>query len=250
MAKTLKALLDQVNSEIGFDLPNSYIGNTDSNIRQLIAITNGLAIEIRDLRLQKLVRQAFIDLGTGGTVDLSEDPGGRISWWPFPEDFYANVPDTVYQNGRIDPAEWPTGADMWAYLISRTGPQTLRVRLRTINDRIYVFSPDASQSIQFEYISKYPISSAFDPRGSVTQAVPQEQFLKDTDTWDLDDRLMELSIKSRYKYEKGLDSTRDERNLILYTNELRGRDQGAKTLRWPDMYPWPGQPYTNLWVQG
>ena len=247
MAKTLKALLDQANDEIGFDLPSSYIGNTDPNIRQLVALTNGLAIELRDMRLQKLIRQYFLNLGSGGTVDLNEDPEGRISYWPFPTDFYAAVPNTTYQNGRIDIALWPTPAQDWAYLISRTGPQTLRVRVRTINDKIYVFSPDASQSLQFEYISKYPITVA--TTGIVPNAVTlSETFTTDNDVWNLDDRLMELAIKVRYGSKKGLDTTDDREILRLYTNELRGRDQNATTIRPPWAYPWPGQPWANLWV--
>lgn len=248
MSKTLKAILDQVNDEIGFDLPSSYIGNQDPNIRQLVALTQGLARELRDLRLQTLIRQYFLDLGTGGTVDLNEDPEGRISWWPFPADFYAATPDTTYQNGRIDIALWPTPAQDWAYLISRTGPQTLRVRLRTIDDRIYVFSPDASQSIQFEYISKYPITVTSTTPVPSPNPVLSEQFTKDTDTWNLDDRLLEMYVKVAYKSEKGLDATRDENRRRLYENELRGRDQNATTIRPPWAYPWPGQPWANLWV--
>ncbi len=248
MSKTLKQILDQVNDEIGFDLPASYIGNTDSNIRQLVALTNGLAIELRDLRLQKLIRQYFLDLSTGGTVDLNEDPEGRISWWPFPSDFYAAVPDTTYQNGRIDIALWPTTAQDWAYLISRTGPQTLRVRLRTIDDRIYVFSPDASQSIQFEYISKYPVTIGTTTPQSNANPTLSETFTQDIDIWNLDDRLLELYVKVAYKIEKGLDANRDEERRRLYENELRGRDQNATTIRPPWAYPWPGQPWANLWV--
>lgn len=250
MSKTLKQILDQVNDEIGFDLPTTYIGSTDPNIRQLVARTNGLAVQLRDLRLQKLVRQAFIDLGTGGTVDLAEDPNGQISWWPFPDDFYAVVPDTTYQNGRIDAALWPTPADDWAYLISRVGPQGLRIFVRTIQQRIYVFSPDASQSLQFEYISRFPIDGAPINPGTPqpSAVVPRETFATDRDVWLLDDRLLELNVIVRYKIDKGLDATDDRETLRLYTNELRGRDGGATTIRPPWPYPWQGEPYTNLQV--
>lgn len=249
MPKTLKAILDQVNDEIGFDLPGSYIGNTDPNIRQLVARTNGLAIQLRDMRLQKMIRQAFIDLGTGGTVDLTEDPAGQISWWPFPTDFYAAVPDTTYQNGRIDAALWPTLADDWAYLISRVGPQGLRIFVRTIQNRIYVFSPDQSQSLQFEYISKFPIDGVPVSTGPAPSAVvPRETFGTDLDTWLLDDRLIELAVIKQYKIDKGLDASNDAETLRLYTNELRARDQNATTIRPPWPYPWQGEPYTNLQV--
>lgn len=246
MAKSLKQLLDQVNKEIGFDVPSQYIGSSDPNTVQLVALANALAIELRDLRLQKLIRQVFIDLGSGGTVDLTEDPQGNISYWPFPDDFYAATPNTTYQSGRIDMALWPTPSDDWAYLISRVGPQGLRIYVRTIQDRIYVFNPDASQKLQFEYISKYPITIVSSTPTLTNQF--SETFTSDADIWDLDDRLMELYLKVSYKSEKGLDFSRDEERRRLYENELRGRDQNATTIRPPYPYPWEGEPYTNLWV--
>lgn len=254
MPKTFSALLNQVNDEIGFDLPSSYIGNTDSNVRQLVALANKTGQLLRDLRLQYLIRQSFINLasiadGGQGTVDLAEDPDGRISWYPFPSDFYCVVPDTSYQNGRIDVAEWPTPAYMWAYLISRTGPQTLRVRVRTIKDRIYVFSPDASQLLQFEYISSQPITVATTGITPSTVPTTSDVFTTDADTWDLDDVLFEGELKWRYKKEKGLDYQQDMDDARLYRNELRARDSNATTIRFPWAYPWPGQPYANLWVQ-
>lgn len=250
MPKTLKLILDQVNNEIGFDIPTTYIGSDDPNTRQIVAITNGISIELRDMHLQKLVRQAFIDLGTGGTVDLAEDPDGQISWWPFPVDFYSVVPDTTYQNGRIDAALWPTLASDWAYLISRVGPQGLRIFVRTINNRIYVFSPDASQSLQFEYLSKFPIDGAPVNPGTPqpSAVVPRETFVTDNDVWLLDDRLIELTVMSAYLYAKGLDYSRCEERRRLYENELRARDQNATTIRPPWPYPWQGEPYTNLQV--
>jgi hypothetical protein len=250
MSQTLKQILDQVNSEIGFDLPSSYIGNTDPNIIQLVALANGLAIELRDLRLQKLIRQAFISLGSGGTVDLAENPQGNISYWPFPVDFYAATPNTVYQNGRIDMALWPTPSDAWAYLISRVGPQGLRIYVRTIQNRIYIFNPDASQTLQFEYISKYPVTAITPNTGvpSLTNQTPSETFTTDADVWELDDRLLVLYLKVAYKEEKGLNNTRDEERRRVYENELRSRDQNATTIRPPYPYPWQGEPYANLWV--
>ncbi len=248
MPKSLKQLLDQVNGEAGFDVPTLYIGSTDPNIVQLVAIANRCAVLLRDLHLQFLVKQANIPMTNGTPTEDS-----RIFSFPLPDDYYCLVPDTTYQFGRIDPAQLPTPASTWAYLKSRSGPEGLRVRDRIIGDRLYVFSPDATQSQQFEYISKNPVGTLVPATSFAGQAgvyEGHETFTADTDIWLLDDALIELEIIWRYKLAKGLDSGQDKENSRLYQNELRGRDAGAQIVYPPGLWPWPGfEPYTNLWVQ-
>jgi|ERR1043166_1188097 hypothetical protein len=239
MPKSLKQLLDQVNAESGFDVPNTYIGSSDPNIAQLVAIANRCAVLLRDMRLQYLIKQANIPM-TGGLP--TED--SRIFRFPLPDDYYCLVPDTTYQFGRIDPAQLPTPASTWAYLKSRSGPEGLRVRDRIIGNQLYVFSPDATQSQEFEYISSWTI------RAQGIKVATRDTFTLDTDTWMLDDPLIELEILWRYKLAKGLDAGQDKENSRLYQNELRGRDVGAQIVYPPGLWPWPGfEPYTNLWVQ-
>src|SRR5690348_10359901 len=247
MSSNLKTLLDTVNDEIGFERAASYIGSNDPNIRTLVATAQKAAKILRDMNLQKLVRQSGIALSTA-TVDLSMDPGGRISGVPLPTDFYAYTFDTIYQDGRFDPAQLPTPAPTWAYLISRAGPQSLRVRLREIKDRLYVFSPDATQNINFEYVSKAPITIFSDTPTVSTQ--PSDSFTQDTDIWDIDDTLFINEVKWRYQQVKAIgdwqSSYQDAQN---YQNFFRARDGGATTLYPPNAWPYPAEPYTNLWVQ-
>lgn len=247
MPKTLKALLDQVCPEIGFDTPSSYIGNTtDENIRTLVAISQRVAALLRDLGLQKLIRQAHISMANGTPTD-----DDRIFYYNLPDDFYSLVPDTVYQFGRIDPAQLPTPPPTWAYLKSRSGPQQLRVRDRIIDGKLYVFSPDATQYQDFEYISNAPIQKYTGTSPSISpNPVLVQSFTSDKDIWLLDDPLFEMCVKWRYKREKGIEGWQEDKNdYQLYENQVRGRDSGAQTIYWPDMWPWPGVPYTNLWVQ-
>lgn len=247
MASTLKTLLDTVNDEIGFDRASSYIGSTDPNIRTLVAMAQKAAKVLRDLHLQKLTRQSVIALSTA-TVDLSMDPSGRISWVPLPDDFYAYAFDTIYQNGRIDPAQLPTPSPTWAYLISRSGPQSLRVRLREMKDRLYIFSPDASQSINFEYISKNPIT-VVSGHPAPASSITSDTFANDADIWELDDTLFTNEVIWRYLKVKNIaDWQSTYQDAQDYQNFLRARDGGATTLYPPDAWPYPAEPYTNLWV--
>ena len=247
MASNLKTLLDTVNDEIGFERASSYIGSNDPNIRTLVSMAQKSAKILRDLHLQKLTRQSVIALSTA-IVDLSMDPAGRISYVPLPDDFYAYTFDTIYQDGRIDPAQLPTPAPTWAYLISRSGPQSLRVRLREMKDRLYIFSPDASQNINFEYISSKPIT-VVSGRPAPAASVTSDTFTTDNDTWDLDETLFINEVKWRYKQVKAIgDWNTDYQDAQSYQNMLRARDGGATTLYPPDAWPYPAEPYTNLWV--
>jgi hypothetical protein len=246
MSKALKQLLDQVCPEIGFATPTSYIGNlNDTNIKTLVAIAQRVAVLQRNLSLQKLVKQARMSLANGAATD-----DDRIFTYALPTDFYSLVPDTVYQFGRVDPAQLPTPPSTWAYLRSRSGPQELRVRCRFIDNLLYVFSPDATQFLDFEYISNAPIQPATLTQGPTSATPPNiTQFVTDADIWLLDDPLFEMDVKWRYKREKGLDWQDDRQDYQLYENEVRARDGGAQTIYQPENWPWPGEPFTNLWVQ-
>ena len=240
MAKTLKQLLDQINDEAGFDKPNQYIGSVDPNINQLIAIANRSAIVLRDMHLQAMVNVASIDLSSGSPV--AYDP--EIRTFALPSDFLALVPDTAYQNGRIDMALLPTSPSEWNYLISRTGPEGLRIRCRIEQNRLFIYSPETGETLKFEYLSKFPIYNV----EAFGRQVPAESWANDSDVWRLDDALIEMDVLWRYKRAKGLDWQDDRGDFIQYSNSLRARDRGARTIGWPDCEPYPNAPYTNLWV--
>lgn len=248
MSKSLKAILDTVNDEAGWDRASNYIASQDPNIRTLVAIAQRSALVLRDLHLTELVRQAVIPLSEA-VVDLSLDPQGRISLVDLPDDFYAYTNDTSYQDGRIDPAQLPTPAPTWAYLISRSGPQSLRVRERLLQGKLAVFSPDATQNINFEYISKNPIDIVSNTPQPSPNPRTSDQFTADVDTWQLDDTLIEYEIIWRYQKVKGLgDWESSYQEAQRYQNELRARNSGATTIYPPDSWPYPAEPYTNLWV--
>lgn len=241
MAKTLKQLLDQVCDEIGFDRPALYVGNaTDENIRQMVAIANRSAIRLRDLHLQQMVRVATITLSGGSPVIWSSD----VQTYPLPTDFLALVPDTTYQQGRIDMADFPTSPTLWNYLISRSGPEGLRIRCRIEGGLLYVFSPEVTETIRFEYLSKFPIDGVM----GNSRIFQREQFHSDSDVWRLDDPLFEMDVIWRYKKAKGLDWEVDRGEYQLYENAVRARDSGSKTISWPCGEPYPNPPFTNLWV--
>ncbi len=246
MAKTLKQILDTVCDEAGFDKPASYIGNTDPNIAQLVAMAHRSAIVLRELRLQKLSRHASISMD-GGTDAFVTD--GRIKSFPLPDDFYTLVPDTTYQSGRLDNAILPSTAPVWAYIIARMGIQTLPIRCRIIDNKLEVFSPMAGQTIEFEYISNSTVQLASQDPGSTTKIDYSDQFASDDDTWLLDTPLIELDVLWRYKRAKGIEGWQgDLEDSTVYQNSLRGRDAGARTIGYPKDWPYPNEPYTNLWV--
>jgi len=97
-------------------------------------------------------------------------------------------------------------------------------------------------------VSKAPITIFSDTPTVATQ--PSDSFTQDTDIWDIDDTLFINEVKWRYQQVKAIgdwqSSYQDAQN---YQNFFRARDGGATTLYPPNAWPYPAEPYTNLWVQ-
>lgn len=94
----------------------------------------------------------------------------------------------------------------------------------------------------FEYVSSYPWQDGSGTAKAIADA--------DTDVWQLDDRLLKLATKWRWKKEKGIEDWQVDQQLYQrHANLLRGRDGGAKALLFGDPVWSAPTPYTNLWIQ-
>lgn len=93
----------------------------------------------------------------------------------------------------------------------------------------------------FEYVSSYPWQDG--------SGMPKASATADTDVWTLDDRLIKLATKWRWKKEKGIEDWQVDQQLYQrHANLLRGRDAGSKAIRFGAMTYHVPPPYTNLWV--
>jgi hypothetical protein len=228
MSNSLKQNLDQVLQESGFQVPDSYMGNPDQNVAQIVAISQVAAIEIVELALQTLIKTMSLTLTSATLYDL-------------PTDFLGFVPNTMYQHGRWDQVDLPTTPDVWAMLTSIVGIASLPVRARIYGNQLHIINPTSGAIINAEYYTNSPITNP-------NSFAFQQNFQNDTDLWDLDDRLFQLEVKWRFKKEKGVpDWQVDLQDAANRRNTIRARDSGNSSIV-PNRETVTGQPYANLWV--
>lgn len=226
MSNTLAVNLNTVLAESGFQTYDQYIGVTDQNVAQIVAIAQATALDLVEDEWMYLTRQGSIVL-TSALV------------YPLPSDWLGFAPNTVYQHGRWDQVDLPTTAEQWALLNSITGMSSLPIRVRLLNNQFNILNPQAGATINFEYRSNAPITN---PR-----AGPVTLFTDDADVWELDDRMFQMQFKWRFKKEKGLEWTADKVASDMREGQVRARDQGNSTIT-SNQTTVMGVPYTNTWV--
>lgn len=222
---TLAANLNQVLGESGFLIPDSYIGNADQNIVQIVALAQAVALEYIEEEWQ-LLRKTFSQVLSAATS------------YALPTDYRAFAPDTMYQHGRWDAVDLPTTDEIWGLLSSVNGLSSLPIRARISAGTFNILNPQSGATITADYYSNAPITGA---------SAAQSQFLLDTDTWLLDDRLFQLETKWRFKREKGLEWQSGKAEADNRRYQVRARDKGAGVIV-PRQQSVTSQPYANLWV--
>lgn len=224
---TLKEMLDAALSECGFPPQPFYAGSQDPGSLQAFSIAN------RELRfVSKYPWQALRKEGQITLTDATD--------YALPSDWRQFITQSVWSNGLVRPVELPASDNVWGYLKSRA-IDGLRYRAKIYGNRLHVNKPMPGDVIRFDYISKYP---AKDSGGNAL-----ERFTADSDTFDLDDDLLIMGIKWRWKKEKGMDFQADYNEYNSYLNNLRGTDTSARTLNFGERRPGPPHaPQTELWL--
>ncbi len=228
MALTLADILNRVNDETGFVRPSAYAASTNTSERQLVAIANRSATALRTMPFTK--RRAT------GTIAMT-----AATSYTLPTDFFEYVPDTAYMEDDITPVVWPVPEDLWN--LYQTGGVTPAGMLlvRQLAGSLAILNPVNGVNLKFEYLSTNTIRAT--GGGSY-----KERFTADTDEWQLDDELIIMDIRWRWKKEKGIpDWQADAQDFAVYLRGVIGREFGAQTLV-PTFGEPAGEPYTNLWV--
>lgn len=224
----LREILSAVMGESGFLVPDSFFGSTSPDDLQMCYLANRASSYLREQGYQKLIKR--------GTITLTS-----ATSYALPSDYLEIVPNTSMIEGRIDAMDLPTDPSTWAYLQSVSSTSDYTVHARIINGEFAVFAPTVGEVVAFEYISNSPI---LDTDGTTYK----QRFTADTDNWLLDDDLLILEIKWRYKKEKGIaDWQTDMQEAAQYRNSVMARDKSGKTIG-GSRYLLGGEPYTNLWI--
>ncbi len=228
MALTLASILDRVLDETGIARESAYVAGTTVAARQLVALANRSATMLRTMPFTK--RRAL------GTIAMT-----AATSYSLPSDFFEYVADTAYMEDDSNPVFWPTPEDLWALYSNGGITPSGTLFVRQYAGALAVLNPVNGTNLLFEYMSNAPV------RATAAGAY-KERFSVDTDEWQLDDELVIMDIKWRFKKEKGFgDWQADAQDFAVYLKSVIGRDNGAATIA-PGISEYAGEPYTNLWV--
>lgn len=228
MALTLANILDRVLDECGFAREAAYVAGTTVAARQLVALANRSALSLRTMPFTRRRATGTIAMTTATSYSL-------------PSDFFEYIPDTAFMDGDSNPVVWPTPEEVWALYENGGITPAGALYVRQMAGALKVLNPVNGTDLLFEYLSNAVIRAT-------SAGAYKERFTVDTDEFQLDDELIVLDVKWRFKKEKGIaDWQTDLQEFSVYVKNALGRDFGAMTFT-PGVSQYPGEPYTNLWV--
>jgi hypothetical protein len=222
---TLKEMLNQAMSEMGFSEFNDYFGNTQQEARQLTAIANR--------ELNQFKKDDWNELRKTHTITMT-----AATQYPLPSDYRQFTPDTAWSDIRR--VDFPLSAEEWIYYEASTIDTGIRHRMRLADGQIEISNPSSGAEILIQYISDSPVLSAL--------AVAKNKFTADDDTLILNNDLLILGVIWRFMRVKGLDwQTEFQEYDSMYRRE-RGTNGGAQTINTTRGDYEPPEPFANLWV--
>lgn len=213
----------KVMREIGWSAPTSVL-NT-----QLGELIQRSASMIVGLPLSRPRRSGSITMTVATTYAL-------------PTDFRELVPDTAYVVGNVNKVQWPTTPDEWALLKAGSVNPGAVLIVRQFGSNIQIHNPLNGNTLAYEYLSEALFSDA----AGVT---PKERFTANDDIWALDDDLIMLDVKWRFKKEQGMEGWQvDAAEYRTYRNSLLSAENGASAVSFAcESDSQVGEPYTNSW---
>lgn len=213
---SLSTLVYSACDKLAIPRPTSIVGNADDSARQLLALANEEGQELASRHTWQALTKEYAFTATAtvtqGTITAITS-----------SDFSRFVNDTIWDRTSIRPLRGSVDPQRWQRLQASnvTGPYPeLRVRG---NYLLMLPAPTAGDVYYGEYISKNWCSNA---AGDTTYS----QWSDDTNVGLLDESLMELGLRWRWKMAKSLDYQEEFRLYTDRVNDATARDGGKRPL--------------------
>lgn len=206
---SLLSIVRNASDRLGMTRPSSVIASTDQQVLTLL----GLAQEEGKDLAKRHTWQAMQTEYTFATVN------GTASY-ALPSAYDALIKNTVFNRtrrrrmvGDLSPEQWQ---ETQASLVTMVNP-AFRIR----GSLFYISpTPTSAETIAYEYLSKNWCQS--------NTSVGQSEWAADTDTGILDEELMTLGVKWRWKKSKGFDYAEDFTSYEMRVAKAI-LDDGART---------------------
>lgn len=219
MAKSLLTLVGNAADELGIQTPTLIFGNTDSQVKQLLALSNR---EGKEFSSASMVWGGWPQMRKEYTFTLSTG----VDNYAFPTDWQFFLQDTQWDRSNHWRLLGPLDAAEWQVLKSGLSPTGPRRRFRIMASRIYIdpvpVAADNGLTMAMEYIS----TSWCQTSGGTGQSA----WAADTDTYVLDEECFVLGLKWRWRAAKGLDYSEERMTYEEAKGRAKSRAGGSRTL--------------------
>lgn len=219
---TLLTLAQAALEEVGeTEIPTTFVGNQNTTARRVLALANRagrlLVTEPEDGWESLVFERSF-----------TTTAGQEVQTGAIPADFRYFVNGTWWDGTNFWPLVGPVTARKWQELKRGIASQTSSAhrwfRLRGGNVLLYPDPPNGTDTIYFEYGSKFWVDTDADGIGEA------EDFQADTDTSLIDEDLLKLDLIWRYKHAIGIPYEEDYNTAREQIEKGTGRDGGAPAL--------------------
>lgn len=211
---TLLTICQDALKEIGgINVPDTIVSNEDPTAIQLLALANRTG---RELALD-YKWQGLLSTHTFSTVD-------GTSAYAMPSDFHAIANRTAWDRTNDWKLQGPASKMAWERLQSSAITSSgLRSWFRIQGGQFNLYpTPTSVRTIAFQYYQKTFVSES----GGSDKAA----FTLDNDTARIDEDLLLLGVKFRFKAAKGLISDPERMEYESRKNALQIADKGAATI--------------------
>ena len=211
---TLLSIVQDACNEIGLPQPSTVISNTDTTVRQMLALSNrsGKMLAQRNT-WQELVKSTTITTLAAELQGTIETLLPGFNWYLYQTMWNRDTRTQVW--GPLYPAEW-----QFLKAATVTGPFP---DFRIQNKKLYMLPiPTAGQTIGLEYVSRYWCETS--------GGTGQEKWAADTDVGTLSEDLLTIDLVWRFKAAKGFDYAEDFRQAEIAINNAIARSGAKQTL--------------------
>lgn len=232
---TVLSIIQDVCGTLSLTQPSVVVTSTDLQVQQLFALLKEGA--------EELSKYGGQDGGTGWQSLIREQTFVTVAAFeqtnsPVPDDFRRFIPESFWNRTTQRPITGPLTPQQWQSQRARGALSQLYLGFRQRDGEFLLSAggstvPTAGETIAYEYVSKYWAQSS--------AGVAKATFTSDDDTSYLDEALLKLDLKWRWKAAKGLDYAEDMSTFERAKLAAYGDDGGSAQLDvgGPSyIYPW------------
>lgn len=207
---SLLTIVQEAADEIGVQRPTSVIGNTNDQVRQLLALCNreGKTLSARPYQgWQQLLFEATL-------TTLAQEDQGNINTIAPNHKYIVN--NTMWNRSKQRIVYGSLNSQKWQSLKSTAAGQVFEEYRIRQNRLLLIPAPAAGETIVFEYLTKNWLED--------TNGDGFTTWQNDTDTARLDEELITLGLIWRWKHAKGFNYAQDFAEYERQVNDAIARN--------------------------